>query len=260
MQVKRRVALSALLALGVVGLPAAGLAKSGGATASYSTGWNMVGGPSGSDFSAARALYIYGPSGYQTASSMQTVLCQGYWADFAEPTSVALPASTAGSIVSCSLQPGWNLVGNPFTSPAQLPVGTTAYYWDPAGAAYNAVTEIPPGGSVWIYAGSATSVELQPAPPGGSLVITTLNRGPYQVHVGETVTLVLAGDFYIATTTSSLLQLVASGQDNQGQSYWTWLATAPGAAFITLAPKCLQSHPPCAIAVPDLEIEVDILP
>jgi hypothetical protein len=51
-------------------------------------------------------------------------------------------------------------VGNPFTGNGQLPNGVTAYYWSVQTGAYQVISIIPVGASVWIYEQSAASVTI----------------------------------------------------------------------------------------------------
>jgi hypothetical protein len=140
----------------------------GTVTVPFAPGWNMVGGPAGSSFAVAEAMFAYNASSgqYTNASSSAGNIssgapgCTGYWAYFAAPMVVSLPATTtSGATASCTLAAGWNLVGNPFSTPARLPAGTTAYHWN--GTSYDVVGTIPVGGSVWIYnGGGSPSVTL----------------------------------------------------------------------------------------------------
>lgn len=131
-----------------------------GATANvvYAPGWQQVGGPPGSNFSVAEALFSWdaGAQAYTNATASAGNIssaapgCTGYWAYFAAAMAVGLPAtSKAGDTATCTLVAGWNLVGNPFASPAKLPSGVTAYHWN--GTSYDTVGLIPTGGSVWVY-------------------------------------------------------------------------------------------------------------
>jgi hypothetical protein len=129
-------------------------------TALYGAGWNQIGGPPGSNFSSAESVYLYNPSTqqYTAATSSDNNLssaapgCTGYWAYFAAITGVSLPAtSTSGQTAACTLAAGWNLVGNPFATPAKLPANVTAYNYSPTTQTYSVVGAIPAGGSVWIF-------------------------------------------------------------------------------------------------------------
>jgi hypothetical protein len=131
-----------------------------GTTASvvYAPGWQQVGGPPGSNFSVAEALFSWdvGSQSYVNATAAAGNLssaapgCTGYWAYFAAAMAVSLPAtSKSGDTAACTLGAGWNLVGNPFATPAKLPSGVTAYHWN--GTSYDTVGVIPVGGSVWVY-------------------------------------------------------------------------------------------------------------
>jgi hypothetical protein len=127
----------------------------------YTPGWNMVGGPVGGEMAGAEAIYRYSASGYVPAGETVSDACQGYWAYFAIPTPswVTPEQSQSGSLsVQCSLQTGWNLINNPFRTPAQLPLGTTGYHWN--GVAYDTVPQVPIGGSVWVYVDAASTMTL----------------------------------------------------------------------------------------------------
>jgi hypothetical protein len=133
----------------------------------YPPGYNMVGGPPGSNFGQAEALFTYDPAtgtygaAGSTNISSAAPTCVGYWAYFASATTVSLPVtSKAGDTATCSLQEGWNLVGNPFGSAANLPAGVTAYHYNPASQAYDLVTQIPLGGSVFIFEAGPNTVML----------------------------------------------------------------------------------------------------
>jgi hypothetical protein len=133
----------------------------------YSPGYQQVGGPSGSNFGVAEAVFSYDSAAntYTNVSASSTALssappaCTGYWAYFAAPAAVNLPAtSKPGDTATCTLAAGWNLVGNPFASAAALPTGTTAYHWN--GTTYDVVGQIPLGGAVWIFSAAAGTVTL----------------------------------------------------------------------------------------------------
>jgi hypothetical protein len=125
--------------------------------ASFAPGWQEVGGPAGTSFSAADSLYSYDPvagaydnvSGSRASVSSATPACTGYWAYFTAPVTVTVTVTShPGDTSACSLAPGWNMVGDPFGSAATLPSGTLAYRWN--GSAYDVVSTIPVGGAVWI--------------------------------------------------------------------------------------------------------------
>lgn len=159
-------------------------------TVAYSPGWNMVGGPPGTDLSNAQAIEMYAGPDYQVATTKQTALCEGYWAYFATQVSVSLSGTAVGSQQSCPVQAGWTLVGNPFRVPAGLPAGMTAYAWNPTQDSYATVTSIPVGGAVWIYATSAGSVMLQASQASSATATFVFGRQggniiPYQVTINS---------------------------------------------------------------------------
>jgi hypothetical protein len=131
----------------------------------YPPGYSQVGGPAGTNFGSAEAVFAYNAASnsYTPVSSTNISsappTCQGYWAYFASAASVAITVTShAGDTATCNLAAGWNLVGDPFGSTALLSAGVTAYHWN--GTAYDTVTAIPLGGAVWIYETAAASVTL----------------------------------------------------------------------------------------------------
>jgi hypothetical protein len=124
----------------------------------YAPGWQQVGGPAGSNFSVAEAMFEYDATAQNyvnTSASSGNISsappsCVGYWAYFAAPMVVSLTAtSKTGDTAACTLAAGWNLVGNPFATPAELPSGVQGYHWN--GTSYDLQGKIPVGGSVWIF-------------------------------------------------------------------------------------------------------------
>jgi hypothetical protein len=137
-------------------------------TVVYAPGWQQIGGPTGSNFSVVEALFSYDAASqtYTNATAAAGNLssaapgCTGYWGYFAAAMAVGLPTtSKSGDTAACVLAASWNLVGNPFSTPAKLPSGVTAYHWN--GTSYDTVGVIPVGGSVWVYNdGTLNSVTL----------------------------------------------------------------------------------------------------
>ena len=136
-------------------------------TVLYGPGYNQVGGPPGSNFSMAEAVFSYnattGTYANATAAagnlSSAAPTCTGYWAYFAAATAVNLsPSSAVTSPATCTLAPGFNLVGNPFITPATIQSGFTAYHFN--GTSYDVTQTIPVGGSVFIFNPNAASTTV----------------------------------------------------------------------------------------------------
>lgn len=274
---KRCLLVCWLLLMGLVAVPA--LAQtSGTVTVTYAAGWNMAGGPPGTDLSPAVSLNAFQSGGYSMPASARTETCVGYWAYFNSVTRVTLAPSLPGPTQSCPVQAGWNLVGNPFDSPAALP-SVTAYWWDPTVGRYVSVNAIPTGGAAWIYSPVAGSITLSasttpatPQPPISLTLTDASGAGPYQVHVGNLIELLLpSAESQVATTNPLLLQLQGAGvtgdmscvgdpgcQIGFLNRFWIWKAIRPGTAYISVAPACSQAQPPCA--APARQIQIDILP
>jgi hypothetical protein len=174
----------------------------------YSTGWNMVGAPPGSDLSSAVALYVYNGTAYVTPPTPQTALCQGYWAYFTAPATVALSgAAPASTTQTCPLAAGWNLIGNPFLVDAALPTGTTGYHWNATTQQYDPVATIPVGGAAWIFATAAGSITLSTS----SIVFTFGREGgnivPYSITIASDGTVTATGPVTPTITQISAQQL-----------------------------------------------------
>ncbi len=249
------------------------------AVGSYPPGWSMVGGPPGTDFSGAAALDAYGPNGYFTPAGRLAALCQGYWADFLSAHTVPLVGYSAPT-VTCALQTGWNLIGNPFSVLATLPTGTLAYYWDPLHGHYDTVGSIPIGGSVWIYASSSSNVVLQTAsiPPVSATPAPTItifnlfSPTPYTLHVGDTIELQLGNASpFRASADPQYLHLISAGTTGELScvtdpacalsllnNFWLWQAVQPGTTTITATPECRFTTPQCG--TPDMSVQINIVP
>jgi hypothetical protein len=270
----RYLVAAVLLALLPVGIPQAE-AQTSTVVGVYSPGWNMVGGPAGTLFTGSDAVYRYDGQSYVASSSPVADACVGYWAHFVDPATVALPAAT-GPSRTCTLLPGWNLVGNPFSGAAGLPSGVVGYHWNPDASRYDIVSAIPPGASVWIYSRGGGSVLLTYVPSAQPRVPVLLvnsypaNPGPYVLHVGDALKLLLPITTpYDITTDSRYLVTEDTGMTgpmtcsgtcviNFLNQFYTFRAVAAGNTVLTLSPQCLRSTPVCA--QPVATIAVTILP
>jgi hypothetical protein len=271
---KRFIALSAALVLAVWGLPSTVQAQTSTAVANYAAGWNMIGGPAGTDFSAA-PLYAYTSSGYVAASGSKAMDCQGYWAYFTDSTVLTLSGSDGSASQSCPLEAGWNLIGNPFAGGALLPAGVTAYHWNPDAERYDIVQVIPPGAAVWINSSAAGAILLQfvseTAPASSELTISDLTSpGPYRVHVSDTVKLLLASAIgYTANTNAAFLHLESAGFSGPlscigdpscalslVNQFWIWRAMQPGMTVIVVAQVCASAPIPCGGTMQQIQIDI----
>jgi hypothetical protein len=250
-------------------------ARAQSATAvTYTTGWNMAGGPAGADLSPAAAVVAYVGGAYQDVQPRQTQTCQGYWAYFRAPATVTLPA-TATALQTCPLQSGWTLVGNPFDAAALLPSGVTGWYWNTGSGSYQLVTSIPAGGAVWLYAagpGAVTLTNSAAIPPAATpvLINATGGAGPYTVHVGDNVEVIMpvaypsrasesgaALRFQSAGVTGELTCVGDPGcQFQYNNQFWLYRAVSAGVATVTVTPDCVGTTSPCASPVETVAIDV----
>lgn len=268
----RYVTVLAIIGLALFAAPAAS-AQTFTIVGVYAPGWNMVGGPAATTFSSATALDTFANGSYSSASATVTNPCAGMWAHFPDPTVVNLPAST-GPAATCSLAPGWNLVGNPFSGNAVVPGGTVAYHWNPDATRYDIVSSIPPGASVWIYSAGTSAVTLQFAPaaqPRVPVLITNsfpADPGPYTLHVGDALKLLIPlSNPYDIVADSRYLALEAAGETgdmscagscviNLLDQFYTYRAVAPGATVLVLTPRCRQSPTPCTESTATVSVNI----
>ncbi len=133
----------------------------------YQAGWNLVAGPQGTSFAKADSpLYTLQPSdtSYEVLKASPGVEAgYGYWAYFAQPTSVTLSGSSTDSAAVQVPGGQWVLVGNPSaTSSVRIHDATYAFGWDPQTQTYKQVTSLAPGQAAWVYVANTDVVALQP--------------------------------------------------------------------------------------------------
>lgn len=141
-------------------------------TVTYGQGYQMISVPAPTVITTAERIFSYGAATNSYTDVTNTAIsppglsttapsCQGYFAYFAAPTTVTLNVPSnlaAGQTASCVLNPGWNLVGNPFGTAAVLPTGTVAYYFD--GTSYTTVGTIGVGRAVFVYNGTGVVMNI----------------------------------------------------------------------------------------------------
>jgi hypothetical protein len=246
-----------------------------GLVTSYPSAYSIVGGPAGTDFSSAAAFYTYANGQYTAPSSKSATGCTGYWAYFVDPVNVALPLSL-GPTQDCALQAGWNMVGDPFSGAAALPPGVTGWYWNHDRRAYDQVSVIPPGGSVFVNSATGGTITLTYVPAAGhvatEIAITPDTPGPVTLHVGDSVMVVMLASnpafvgydpaYIHADNAGSTYDLTCIGDPacelNPTSTFWLGHATAPGITFLSITPTCRNLSPPCS--APSRIIQLNILP
>jgi hypothetical protein len=134
-----------------------------GTTVSFSAGWNLVGGPTGTILtSASGPIYTLTPgaSSYVTlppGSPLQGG--SGYWVYFPSPTTVTL--ATAGAISTTIQLPAgpFILIGNPSNSTVSVGgPGAVVLVYSPTSGTYTQTSQLNPGQGAW--AASATGGQL----------------------------------------------------------------------------------------------------
>jgi hypothetical protein len=121
-------------------------------------GWNLVAAGPGTVFDAP--LYEWTAMGYQQV--LEAEPWKGYWIHVPTPQSVSL--QTVSGPQTLGVTAGWNLVGNPMGSAADLtlPPGSQAFAW--GGDGYEVATTLAPGRGAWVFAAAAAMLTMTPVP------------------------------------------------------------------------------------------------
>ncbi|MHB8573878.1 MAG: hypothetical protein ACYDCQ_00960 [Dehalococcoidia bacterium] len=145
----------------------------------YPVGWNIVGGPAGSEFPVT--LYRWEPERNQYASLAPNTPVErgrGYWAYFSQPTTVLLAGDSGSSMPSGPGQQ-YLLIANPSSSQcaginvgppmppgsSRGPVVLSVYTYDPAQGSYSsgAGALLTPGEGAWVVLDRPGMVPITPA-------------------------------------------------------------------------------------------------
>ncbi|MDI6817566.1 MAG: glycosyl hydrolase family 28-related protein, partial [Actinomycetota bacterium] len=127
----------------------------------YPQGWNMIAvGDNVKDAALDKKLFTYDSQRARYALADTTVAGQGYWAYFAENTTLTM-AMSQSTRFSVSLNAGWNMVGNPFGHDITVPSGYEGYTYESSTNSYQATDVIPKGYSIWLYAKTPTTLGLE---------------------------------------------------------------------------------------------------
>jgi hypothetical protein len=134
---------------------------------SYHAGWNLIGGPSGTQLSGdAGGLLTLTPDGgsYENVDSATPLAGgAGYWIYFPTDSEVSLPAAPARA-QSLNLTAGvWSLTGNPFSQAVRLSGMDAAFGFDPA-QGYAPLSVLPPGHAAFVYSSTGGALTLAPLP------------------------------------------------------------------------------------------------
>jgi hypothetical protein len=135
------------------------------ATVTYAAGWNLIGGPDGTDVSGTDAdLWQLAPDGsFESVPSDEPLTGgQGYWAFFSAGTQLSLPAADAAATEIDAPAAAWTLVGNPTTEPVSIGGVSAAYGYDPA-TGYSPVSLLAPGRGALVLPDDAGQVTLTPS-------------------------------------------------------------------------------------------------
>jgi PKD repeat protein len=145
-------------------------ATPGGPSVTYQTGWNLVGGGTGTTFSQANGpLYTFqaGDTTYESLPNTSGITGgRGYWAYFTAPTTVALSSSGPTLPVTVTLPANqYVMVGNPSqTQTVTVSGASVVWLFDTAGNNYTGggtSASLPPGKGAWVLSTSGGTVTIQ---------------------------------------------------------------------------------------------------
>ncbi len=146
---------------------ATAVVEASGPVVTYTQGWNLVAGPTGTQFEQAGGpLYTFqaGDTAYQVidpASGVTSGL--GYWAYFSALTTVTM-AGNGSTSATINVPAGqYVMVGNPSaTTTVTIKGADVAQSWDPQTNAWKNVSTLAPGAGAWVYIAAGGAVILSP--------------------------------------------------------------------------------------------------
>jgi len=142
--------------------------SSGGLTVTYSAGWNIVAGPTGTTLTGTFGpLYTMqnGSNAYQTLPAGTPLQAgAGYWAYFNAPTTMSLALASYGT-VSVPLPPGqYVLIGNPGSTSATVTGASSVLTYTPGASGYTQASQLAPGQGAWAVSLAGGTATIAPAP------------------------------------------------------------------------------------------------
>lgn len=115
--------------------------------------------PNRSDEIKTTKLFSYDPFAGTYKGVKRPSLAIGRWVYFIDPVNIPAVFEATGEL-DLALEPGWNMVGNPFDRDVVLPVKYTAYVLSPRIGDYKISNIIPKGGGAWIEVGQARTLRF----------------------------------------------------------------------------------------------------
>lgn len=115
--------------------------------------------PKRSDEIKITKLFSYDPFAGTYRGVKRPSLAIGRWVYFIDPVNIPAVFEATGEL-DIALEPGWNMVGNPFDRDIVLPVKYTAYVLSPRIGDYKISNIIPKGGGAWIEVEQARTLRF----------------------------------------------------------------------------------------------------
>jgi hypothetical protein len=189
-------AILVVLTLSLGGRGTTVLAQASGVSVTYKTGWNLISAPAGTDLSAVEGpLQHWLPTAgsYEaTDPRVGTQTGNGYWAYFANDSSVTLAAGLSGGGHYNVAAGKYAMIGDPSgTLPASVTGAEVVYTYDPVNG-YQQTTTLQPGQGAWALSngvaidirllnGTAPATSSPASPPSGFQTIASQRGYSFQV-------------------------------------------------------------------------------
>ena len=235
----------------------------GAGTVTFSAGWNLVGGPTGTVLTGATGnifTFQAADTAYESfAATTPLAAPQGYWAFFTASATVTLGTASSQTSVTVTLPAGhFIMVGDPFTVPVSVTGADQVLVYNPTTGQYTSATTLNVGQGAWVKSNSGgtltISTNLTPPPPPGSTATPT----PTPVAGGGTLlfTSVLPGATFTGGCSFSNGQIVLQSGTPcivTFQSTSAGVFTITGGGSIRLG--CLSSANTCTAGLGGVNLE-----
>jgi IPT/TIG domain-containing protein len=136
----------------------------GGPVVSLLSGWNLVGGPSGTVFSgASNPLYTWqtGDTNYQTLTPTSPITSgRGYWAYYPSATTTTIASATPQTIQVPLPVNNWIMVGNPGNTAATVSGADAVDIYSPVTNSYSTATTLQPGQGAWAISSTGATITI----------------------------------------------------------------------------------------------------
>lgn len=151
-----------------------------GVSVTYKAGWNLVGGPDGTNVQGVGNLYTLGGGGYTTSAGTDPVSGgKGYWAYYAADTTVTLNGAGLATATVPAPAGQYVMIGNPSgTQAVRVSGADSVFSYDPAAGAYRDGTTLAVGQGAWALSTVGGTITLTAFGPAQPIPLATATPSP----------------------------------------------------------------------------------